>query len=149
MKMLYVLFDESCGLCLRLKEWLEAQPALVELRLLPAGGDEASQVFPGLYSAGQELVVISDEGDVYRGNQGWIMCLWALAEYRELAYRLSTPVLLPLARAAFSALSRHRRELSAWLKYETSEPAIAATLIRLPADSCSTSPRQAVGEKGP
>jgi hypothetical protein len=40
------------------------------------------------------------------------MCLYALAEYREMSLRLASPVLLPLARKAFSFLSKRRGAVS-------------------------------------
>jgi len=40
------------------------------------------------------------------------MCLYALAEYRALSLRLASPTLLPLARKAFSFLSKRRGALS-------------------------------------
>lgn len=138
---LYVVFDSRCELCRQVKQWLEAQPALVELRFVAAGSQEAGRLFPSLSSAGEELSVISDAGEVYSGNQGWIMCLWALAEYRELAYKLSSPLLLPLARSAFAALSLHRQDISEWLKREPSEREIADGLNQLPGNGCEMNPR--------
>jgi predicted DCC family thiol-disulfide oxidoreductase YuxK len=139
---LYVLFDSRCGLCLRVVEWLEAQPAWVELRFVAAGSEEAVRLFPAVAGAAEELIVISDRGEVHSGNQGWIMCLWALVEYRELAYKLSSPLLLPLARSAFAALSGRRHQISEWLKHEPSEREIVAGLNLLPPESC------AMGEGG-
>jgi len=56
--------------------------------------------------------VISDEGAVYRGAHAWVMCLWALENYRAHAQRLAHPVLLPLARTVCELLSRNRFFLS-------------------------------------
>ena len=49
-----------------------------------------------------ELVVVDDSGGVYRNGSAWIMCLYALREYREWSLRLATPALFPLARQAFA-----------------------------------------------
>jgi hypothetical protein len=38
---LTVLLDERCAFCLRCRDWLAAQPCLVEVELLPAGSVEA------------------------------------------------------------------------------------------------------------
>jgi predicted DCC family thiol-disulfide oxidoreductase YuxK len=62
-----------------------------------------------------ELVVISDDGGVYRGAQAFIMCLYALEGYRDWAEWLSSPALLPLARPAFEMLSKNRKLLGDWL----------------------------------
>lgn len=88
------------------------QPAYVELGFVPS--DVAHERFEGLGER-EELIVLSDAGDIYRGARAWIMCLWALVEYRELAMRLSNPVLLPFARAAFQLVSSNRKRISRWL----------------------------------
>ena len=59
--------------------------------------------------------MISDEGGVYRGADAWIMCLYALVEYREWALRLSAPALKPFARGAFALVSASRKQVSSWL----------------------------------
>src|SRR5579875_1551331 len=106
---------------------------LIELTFIPAGSPMAGRLFPGLSRPGdpaEELVVVSDQGGVYREASAWIMCLFALEEYREWANRLAHPLLRPLARQAFSALSRHRRTVSRWMSL-ASEVEIAETLGRI------------------
>ena len=62
MKKLTVLYDASCGLCVRCRRWLAAQPAYLELDLIPQGSPLIAQRFPGLQVSGDELVAVSDEG---------------------------------------------------------------------------------------
>src|SRR5580704_14413026 len=114
MQKLYVLYDSRCELCQRLKNWLLGQRQWMPLALLPAGSAKVQQLFPDLpkVATTEDLVVISDEGDVYLNNHAWIMALYALTDYRAWAYRLSHPLLLPLARQAFDALSKNRHTLS-------------------------------------
>ena len=116
MKTLYVLFDAECGLCRRCRWWLQCQPAFVELKFLPLQSPEVARRFPGIerFNPREQLLVISDEGAVYQGPHAWIMCLWALREYREWSQRLASPALLPFARRACELLSDHRLTLSAW-----------------------------------
>jgi predicted DCC family thiol-disulfide oxidoreductase YuxK len=117
MKRLYVLYDAECGLCTLVRQWAEAQPALVELDFVAAQSARALQWFPTLAHAGrpEELIVVSDDGGVYREDSSWIMVLYALAEYRAWAVRLSRPALLPFAREAFALLTRNRERISVWL----------------------------------
>lgn len=138
MKALYVLFDESCELCRRIRQFLERQPAWVELWFIPQGSEDARSLFPALTQTSNELVVVSDEGEVYSGNESWIMCLWALKEYRDLAYRLSSPLLLPLAKGAFAALSSHRRVVSEWLRPGITEEEIRSDLGMTALIGCTT-----------
>jgi predicted DCC family thiol-disulfide oxidoreductase YuxK len=88
--------------------------AFVPLVFIAFQSDEAQRRFPGIdaLKPDEQLLVISDEGAVYRGAHAWIMCLWALENYREHAQRLSHPVLLPLAKAVCELLSRNRFFLS-------------------------------------
>src|SRR5579864_5165026 len=113
MRTLYLLYDERCELCRRLKEWLAQQETWLELRLIPSASAEVLQMFPGLdrVATADDLVAISDQGEVYLNNRAWIMCLYALVGYREWAWRLSHPLLLPLARQAFAAVSRNRHAI--------------------------------------
>jgi len=110
MRMLFVIYDARCGLCTRTQRWLERQPAYVPVYPVAAGSAEAQRHFPGLNST--ELVVVSDSGEAWLGDHAWIMCLWAMRDYRRWANRLARPALQPFARQAFAALSRSRFMLS-------------------------------------
>jgi predicted DCC family thiol-disulfide oxidoreductase YuxK len=112
-KTLYVMYDSHCGLCTEVRHWLRYQPAHVELHLLASDSDEARRMFPTL--PGGELAVVSDEGHVWLGDSAFIVCLWALLEFRGWARRLATPMLRPMARHAFAAVSRNRQGISALL----------------------------------
>src|SRR5437667_12460044 len=107
MKRLTVLYDAACGFCVTCRWWLAMQPSYLGLEFLPAGSPEAARRFPGLAEAfpGEELTVIDEEGGVYRAPESFIICLYALEEYRELSFRLSNPLILPLARKAFELVS--------------------------------------------
>ena len=100
MKRLYVLYDGTCHVCRRCRTWLDRQPAFVPLVFIPLQSPEIACRFPGIGALHpeRELVVISDTGDVWQGGSAWVMCLWALREYREWSLRLAHPALLPLAR---------------------------------------------------
>ena len=65
---LYVLYDAGCGLCSQLVQWISKQPASFSLQFVAAGSDEARRLFPEFQSTArpEELVVISEDGSVYR-----------------------------------------------------------------------------------
>ncbi|MET8691697.1 DUF393 domain-containing protein [Streptomyces bauhiniae] len=113
---LTVLYDAECGLCTHLRDWLVKQPQLVPLELVPAGSAEAEARFPGVDPARtlEEVTVIGDSGQVYRGAAAWVVVLWALREHRPLAHRLSTPAGAVLARGAVLAAAKYRGAL--WSK---------------------------------
>jgi predicted DCC family thiol-disulfide oxidoreductase YuxK len=114
MKWLTVLFDENCALCCHCRAWLMQQPAFVPLRFVPLQSPDISKLFPGIemFRPSEQLIVVADDRSVYRGASAWVMCLWALQDYRDLAIRLANPLLLPLARVACELLSRNRFYLS-------------------------------------
>ncbi|WP_251094633.1 DCC1-like thiol-disulfide oxidoreductase family protein [Streptomyces sp. Caat 7-52] len=107
---LTVLYDAQCALCTHLRHWLARQSQLVPLELLPAGSAGAHARFPGLDHARtlEEITVVGDSGQVYRGSRAWIVVLWALREHRPLAHRLATPAGAKLARGAVLAAAKWR-----------------------------------------
>jgi predicted DCC family thiol-disulfide oxidoreductase YuxK len=138
MQRLYVLYDPKCELCCRLKDWLRMQRSWIDLVVVPAGSQTTRKMFPELERIARQndLAVISDEGAVYLNNRAWIMVLYALEEYRDWAARLTHPLLMPLARQAYAALSRNRHVLSRWLSSNEPET-IAADLRNVALDPCA------------
>ena len=119
MKTLYVIYDSRCGLCTQIRDWLRGQPAYVNLRLMAKDSPEARRMFPTV--SGEELTIVSDDGRVWLDDHAFIVCLWALRRYRGWARRLASPMLRPMARQAFAAVSRHRQGISTVLRLESEE----------------------------
>jgi predicted DCC family thiol-disulfide oxidoreductase YuxK len=138
MQKLYVLYDPKCELCCRLKDWLQVQRSWIGLEVIPAGSQIARKMFPELerIASRNDLAVISDEGAVYLNNRAWIMVLYALEEYRDWAARLTHPLLMPLARQAYAALSRNRHFLPRWLS-STEPEEIASELRNVRLEPCA------------
>jgi predicted DCC family thiol-disulfide oxidoreductase YuxK len=148
MKRLYVLFDGECSLCGRCQAWLARQPAFLELHFLPFQSPEVARRFPGIAALHPEeqLLVVSDEGGVYRGPQAWIMCLYALRDYREWSQRLAHPALLPWARRVCELLSENRFRLSRWFDHLSASglaEKLAMTSLRPATDSRHSPPLHA------
>jgi predicted DCC family thiol-disulfide oxidoreductase YuxK len=139
MEKLYVLYDPKCEICRRLKDWILVQRSWIGIAVLEAGSEKAKRLFPGLeqIATHDDLAVVldngSDEGAVYLNDRAWIMVLYAMVEYREWAARLTHPLLMPLARQAFAALSKNRHFLSSFLSTET----IAAELRKVEMEPCA------------
>lgn len=130
-----VLYDASCGLCMFAKDWIRKQSPLVRLEFLAAGSTEAQRAFPQI--APGELAVVADTGEVWLGNHAWIVCLWALRDYRDLAFRLTSPALLLMSREAFIAVSRNRLALSSMLRLRNGRE-IEQQLRKVAAPRCQT-----------
>lgn len=113
---LTVLFDESCALCRRARDWLLTQPCLVEVHLLPAGDPAVRARYHRAERwLGKELVVVAGDGRTWVGPAAFLMCMWATARYRGWAYRLARPGLAPLAEGFFRLVSRRRDRIGAWI----------------------------------
>ena len=108
MKQLTVIYDAKCGFCTRCRWWMVKQPSYLKLDFFPSGSLEIETKFPGLKDQiqGEELIAVSDEGGIYRGARAWIMCLYALQEYREWSIRLSHPLLRSFKPGNFVSISR-------------------------------------------
>lgn len=118
MQDLFVLFDEKCELCRRCKDWLQTQKQRLFLTFIPATSAEARSLFPDLNHEMtlNELTVIGDNGAVYHGTKAWLMCLWALEDYRSWSYRLSTPESMPMAKRIITAISENRTAINKLLQ---------------------------------
>src|SRR6186997_2686832 len=118
MRKLTVLYDATCAFCIRCRS------------------GEAERRFPGVSSPEDELVVVSDEGAVYRGDGAFLMCLWALEDYREWSLRLAAPAMRPLARRAMEWVSHNRAGFSRWLARQDDRQVAGILNSGPPAGAC-------------
>ena len=144
MEKLYVLYDPKCELCCRLKNWILVQRSWIGIAVVEQGSEKAKRLFPDLerITTKEDLAVISDEGAVYLNDRAWIMVMYAMVEYRDWASRLTHPLLMPLARQAFAALSKNRHWLSKMLSSENPE-ATAGELRKVELEPCALTPTSA------
>jgi predicted DCC family thiol-disulfide oxidoreductase YuxK len=112
---LTVVYDGDCELCRRCRDWLRSQESYVAMDYVAAQSPTAQARYGQLPWLGQELVVVSDRGEVWAGPAAFLICLWALPRYREWSYRLSGPALAPLAERFFAAISHRRRRIASAL----------------------------------
>ncbi len=132
-----VVYDSDCGLCARAKDWMRQQVPLVELHFVAAGSPEARRRFPEV--AASELAVVAGTGEMWFADRAWIVCLWALRDYRDLACRLTSPLLSVLAREAFAIVSKYRLALSC-ISGLRSEREIEQRLRKAVAPRCRNGP---------
>lgn len=133
-----IVYDAACGLCTRMKDWIRQQAPLVGLRFVASGSSEARRRFPQLPAG--EVAVVADTGEVWLGNRAWIVCLWALRGYRDLALRLTSPLLVLLAREAFTVVSRNRYALSSVLRLRN-ERELEQQLRKVVVPKCQIEPK--------
>lgn len=118
MTTLTLFYDARCGLCSSVRRWLSAQPAYVRLEFIPYDSPQARQRCPMIdqLHADQEIVVLSDEGHLWQGAGAWVMCLWALPDFREWSLRLSSPAMQAVAKKIVHLISANRLTLSSLLR---------------------------------
>lgn len=109
-----VFYDGRCGMCCTFSEWLNQQERAYAVRCLPYQAADAEEVFPELddLDPAREMVVRTDEGEIFRGAEGWVMCLYSCAQYRAVARKLARPYMLPVAKKACALLAKNRHALS-------------------------------------
>ncbi len=141
MKTLTILYDSKCGICRRIRVWLAQQDAYVPLVFVPLQDEFVEARFPGIgaLKPDEQLIAISDTGEVWRGVNGWIMTLWALREYRNWSFRMANPLLKPFARSICHGISQNRRRISQWIFGNS--PETAARILGEPEcaeDTCAS-----------
>jgi predicted DCC family thiol-disulfide oxidoreductase YuxK len=129
---LTVLFDPACALCQRSRDWMLRQESYVTLRFVACSGEEARARYGDIPWLGDELVVVSDSGEVWAGPAAFLTCLWALVAWREWSYRLSGGAFAPLAERFFRARSSKRRSIAALFDHECTDGACQARVSRGP-----------------
>jgi predicted DCC family thiol-disulfide oxidoreductase YuxK len=123
MKQIYVFYDGECGLCRRVREWLASQPAYIKLVFHPFQSETARRLCPDLerFHPDQQLIALADDGAIYSGEKAWLICLYALRDYRRWARKLATPALQPLAQRLCLLVSHNRLNLSRLLLQHVAE----------------------------
>jgi predicted DCC family thiol-disulfide oxidoreductase YuxK len=117
MNALTVFYDERCEMCRRCRDWLSRQPVFVPLEFIPLQSPMLEERYPGLtaFQPEREILVVDDDGGIYRGGGAWLMCLWATQTYREWAARLAHPALFPLVKQFCTLVSHNRLAISTLL----------------------------------
>jgi predicted DCC family thiol-disulfide oxidoreductase YuxK len=111
---IFILYDADCAFCVQCKHWIASQNQIVRITFLSAGSAEARRLFPFIdhERTKVDLTAISDVGGVYHDAKAWLMCLWALKEYRSWAFRLASPEMMPSAKSIIATISNNRKALS-------------------------------------
>lgn len=114
MTTLTIFYDARCGLCSRVRGWMTHQPAYLRIRFMPYDSPDASRLLPAIkhLHADREIVVMADTGEVWQGASAWVICLWALRDYRAWSARFANPAMQALARPAIQWISNNRNKLS-------------------------------------
>ena len=117
MKTLFVLYDMDCGFCCATKRWMQRQVTFLPVVFIGRQTTTAARYFADAIRPNEpdEMVVVADSGEVYRGTSAYLVCLWALKAYRGWSFRLAGGPLRPMVRHLFHAVARRRADISRWL----------------------------------
>ena len=110
-----VLYDPGCALCRRCRNWMLGEEAAVELKFVECTGADAKARYGDIPWLGDELVVVGDGGEVWVGSAAFLVCLWALEEWRDWSWSLAGPAFAPLAERFFLFVSSRRKSFSTLL----------------------------------
>jgi predicted DCC family thiol-disulfide oxidoreductase YuxK len=111
---LYVLYDEECALCIKLKLLLDNEGAYTPIITLPmrlAVKDKRFAALKSLIEDGR-FVVVSDNGSVYLDSKGRIRILYALHRFRTISKMFTLPIVGPISSLALTSLANSRGFLS-------------------------------------
>lgn len=128
MNTLTLFYDARCGLCSQVRRWLETQPAYLRLEFIPYDSPEAVKKLPAIRQlrADEEIVVLANTGEVWQGAGAWVICLWALKEYRAWSARLASAPMQAVARKLVYWISANRIGLSRLLHFRSDAELTAA-----------------------
>ena len=109
-----VFYDGRCGMCCSFHEWINRQARAFGIEFIPYQAAQAERVFPGLgtLDPARVMVVRTSEGEIFRGAEAWVWCLYSCANYQATARRMGGPGLLPVAIHACRVLAANRHALS-------------------------------------
>lgn len=113
---LTVVYDETCELCQRCRDWLELEPTWVPLTFVAAGSTAAQQRWADLPWLGADLVVVGDHGEAWIGPAAFLVCLWATKAYRPWAFTMSGKALAPMAERFFAMVSHQRGRINGLIR---------------------------------
>jgi predicted DCC family thiol-disulfide oxidoreductase YuxK len=144
MHTLTLFYDAHCGLCSRVRQWLSSQPSYVRLEFIPYDAEEAEARLPGIrhLRADQEIIVMADSGEVWQGAGAWVMCLWALREFRAWSARLASPPMQAIARKIVHWISQNRISLSRLLQFKSDAELAEAADKAAQEQACALQPRK-------
>jgi predicted DCC family thiol-disulfide oxidoreductase YuxK len=132
-----VYYDGRCGMCCSFHEWVNEQQRAFAVRFVAYQSPRAEEWFPGVneLEPDREMVVRTDDGTVYRGAEGWVLCLLSCMRYQGVARRLVSPVLMPVAKKTCYALAARRRGLSK-IFFRNKDREVAVELHRISGLGC-------------
>jgi predicted DCC family thiol-disulfide oxidoreductase YuxK len=107
-----VIFDGDCGICQKAVEWIRAQRGSENLELTAyqslVGSGELSALGLTEKDCEESMQVVTGEGGVLSGADGFAHIFKQLSSYRSLGWVLALPPALWIARPAYRLFAKNR-----------------------------------------
>lgn len=134
-----VFYDGRCGMCCSFHEWINRQPRAYEIDFIPYQAARAEKVFPGIgtLDPAREMIVRTNQGEIYRGAEAWVLCLYSCANHQNTAMKLATPGMLSVAIRACRVLAANRHSLSK-VFFRRKDKEVRETLHQMQAPECTS-----------
>ncbi len=132
-----VYYDGQCGMCCTFHEWINEQQRAYEVKFIPYQSERAELLFPGVMALdpASEMIVRTNDGELFRGAQAWVLCLYSCSSYQKVAVKLGGPLLLPVAIKACNVLAANRHKLSK-VFFGKKDKIVAKELHKMPTPKC-------------
>lgn len=109
-----VFYDGRCGMCCSFHEWINRQPRAYRVDFIPYQSPLAEKIFPGIgiLDPAREMIVRTDKGEIHRGAEAWVLCLYSCRNHQETARKIARPGMLSIAIHTCRVLAANRHSLS-------------------------------------
>jgi predicted DCC family thiol-disulfide oxidoreductase YuxK len=126
-KCIDIFYDSRCDICSSFIKWLRQQPCSCNVNYVSYQSARAEEWFQSM-AVGEferQLVVRNDSGGMYRGAAAWVQCMLVCLSYADLAERLSSPLLMPVAQKACHLVACNERTLREIFSVQNDEEVLA------------------------
>ena len=139
LKRIEVFYDGRCGMCCSFHEWINQQPRAYRIEFIPYQSPMAEKVFPGIgtLDPAREMIVKTDRGEIFRGAEAWVLCLYSCANHQATAQKLASPGLLSIAIHSCRLLAANRHSLSK-VFFRRKDKQVRETLHQMQTPECTS-----------
>ena len=126
-KCIDIFYDSRCDICSSFIKWLRQQPCSCNVNYVSYQSGRGEEWFQSMAMGELErqLVVRNDSGGMYRGAAAWVQCMLVCLSYADLAERLSSPLLMPVAQKACHLAACNERTLREIFSVQNDEEVLA------------------------
>ena len=139
-KSIEVYYDGRCAMCCTFQEWVMRLKRSFGVEFVAYQSARAEEIFPGVgeLDPDRDMIVRTNEGEIFRGAEGWVLCMLSCGSYEKWANRLASPGLLPVAKKTCNLIAANRLGISKIL-FRKKDKALADAVCDEPQGDCGGS----------